>query len=333
MEIEYDYSAEEADAVQALIAATRAGADDSGARASAKAPPKRSSAKAAQKASLSPMGASSKSPKTRWRILPSGQKLLEAVYAQTPLPSSETRDALATQLGATPRQVQVWFQNKRQRSLAHTKRGDDETSAPSSYSEEVDMTPSTAQAFGFPGHGGRASDAYDAAAAAIRDYAAQNAAAHLSNEQQPQPPCAESSAFAPPPATAPPLASSHQSTPPDSPPPTANNLTVSGTPPSTHFTMSAQGNNQQPIIRRNDSLADLAEVAECVESMEQLAGGLQRVGSLKDLANDLAASGNLVRVASIRELVNVASLKDLVAVQQATAPHMVQQATATCSTA
>lgn len=54
---------------------------------------------------------------SRWQIRPgsSAQTLLEKVYSMDPFPSMETRRELAKQLHVTPRQVQVWFQNKRQR--------------------------------------------------------------------------------------------------------------------------------------------------------------------------------------------------------------------------
>ena len=39
---------------------------------------------------------------------------------EDPLPSFEKRQALAHQLGMTPRSVQIWFQNRRQRLLKPT---------------------------------------------------------------------------------------------------------------------------------------------------------------------------------------------------------------------
>jgi len=77
-------------------------------------------------------------------------------------------------------------------------------------------------------------------------------------------------------------------------------------------------------MRRNgtvDSLADLAEVAECVESFENLAGGLQRVGSLKDLASSIAGmSGNgISRASSLKDLASLShngSVADLASVSR-----------------
>lgn len=47
---------------------------------------------------------------------------LEQVYRTNPIPSRETREALARDLGVSERQVQVWLQNKRQRSKARMMR-------------------------------------------------------------------------------------------------------------------------------------------------------------------------------------------------------------------
>jgi len=45
-------------------------------------------------------------------------ELLKEVYERDPTPSGDTRNALATVMGVTPRKVQVWFQNRRQRQKA-----------------------------------------------------------------------------------------------------------------------------------------------------------------------------------------------------------------------
>jgi len=58
---------------------------------------------------------STKAP--RWNITKLALHKLELVFLSEKFPSVETREALAAQLAVTPRQVQVWFQNKRQRSL------------------------------------------------------------------------------------------------------------------------------------------------------------------------------------------------------------------------
>ena len=54
---------------------------------------------------------------TRWNIPPHALQLLEKVFQEDKFPSVETRRTLAGDLKVTPRQVQVWFQNKRQRSV------------------------------------------------------------------------------------------------------------------------------------------------------------------------------------------------------------------------
>jgi len=55
--------------------------------------------------------------KSRWQIRPGSKALavLEQVYRLDPFPGMEARRELARQLNVTVRQVQVWFQNKRQR--------------------------------------------------------------------------------------------------------------------------------------------------------------------------------------------------------------------------
>ncbi|KAI7827377.1 homeobox domain-containing protein, partial [Kickxella alabastrina] len=39
--------------------------------------------------------------------------LLEGTFKSTPKPSSELRKSLASTLGMTAREVQIWFQNRR----------------------------------------------------------------------------------------------------------------------------------------------------------------------------------------------------------------------------
>lgn len=69
--------------------------------------------------SLAPPGDPSRKRKgktTRWNIPKHALQTLEQIFLQDKFPSVETRKTLATDLKVTPRQVQVWFQNKRQRS-------------------------------------------------------------------------------------------------------------------------------------------------------------------------------------------------------------------------
>ena len=54
---------------------------------------------------------------TRWNIPQEALSVLEEMYWKDKFPSVETRKALAEDLKVTPRQVQVWFQNKRQRAI------------------------------------------------------------------------------------------------------------------------------------------------------------------------------------------------------------------------
>jgi len=58
---------------------------------------------------------------TRWKIPPTALQMLEQVFKVDKFPSVETRKNLATNLKVTPRQVQVWFQNKRQRAVVPAK--------------------------------------------------------------------------------------------------------------------------------------------------------------------------------------------------------------------
>ena len=54
--------------------------------------------------------------RNRWTITAAHKARLEVAYASTPFPSREMRDELGDELGVTGRQVQVWFQNRRQLS-------------------------------------------------------------------------------------------------------------------------------------------------------------------------------------------------------------------------
>eukprot|EP00308_Calcidiscus_leptoporus_P016567 CAMPEP_0119380298 /NCGR_PEP_ID=MMETSP1334-20130426/56303_1 /TAXON_ID=127549 /ORGANISM="Calcidiscus leptoporus, Strain RCC1130" /LENGTH=394 /DNA_ID=CAMNT_0007400065 /DNA_START=33 /DNA_END=1217 /DNA_ORIENTATION=+ len=65
-------------------------------------------------AAISPsLLAQNKTP--RWQVAPQQHDLLEQTYAITRFPSADTRKQLATMVKATSLQVQVWFQNRRQR--------------------------------------------------------------------------------------------------------------------------------------------------------------------------------------------------------------------------
>ena len=55
---------------------------------------------------------------TRWNIPPHALQLLEKVFQENKFPSVETRRTIAADLKVKPRQVQTWFQNKRQRLQA-----------------------------------------------------------------------------------------------------------------------------------------------------------------------------------------------------------------------
>lgn len=53
--------------------------------------------------------------RTRWRVSPQESKVLECVFKLTPRPNKATIQQLALALNVKQRQVQVWFQNRRQR--------------------------------------------------------------------------------------------------------------------------------------------------------------------------------------------------------------------------
>ena len=63
-----------------------------------------------------------KGKSTRWKIPATALQMLEQVFTVDKFPSVETRKQLALNLKVTPRQVQVWFQNKRQRRAGKAKR-------------------------------------------------------------------------------------------------------------------------------------------------------------------------------------------------------------------
>ena len=51
----------------------------------------------------------------RWVLTDEQRTRMEAVYAKQRFPSMSLREELARDMGVTLRQVQVWFQNRRQR--------------------------------------------------------------------------------------------------------------------------------------------------------------------------------------------------------------------------
>ncbi|KAL3905537.1 MAG: hypothetical protein SGPRY_010876, partial [Prymnesium sp.] len=55
---------------------------------------------------------------SRFRLPKECKAVFEHIYSVEKTPDSATRAALAAQFNVTPRQVQVWFQNKRQPSAA-----------------------------------------------------------------------------------------------------------------------------------------------------------------------------------------------------------------------
>lgn len=60
-------------------------------------------------------GPSETSSRSRWRVSTQEATMLESVFIQSPQPTKNTIHSVATMLNVKPRQVQVWFQNRRQR--------------------------------------------------------------------------------------------------------------------------------------------------------------------------------------------------------------------------
>ena len=58
---------------------------------------------------------------TRWNVGPEDVMLLEKVFEVEKCPGRTVRAELAARLRVSPRQIQVWFQNKRQRTRAGAK--------------------------------------------------------------------------------------------------------------------------------------------------------------------------------------------------------------------
>ena len=87
-----------------------------------------------------------KGKSTRWKIPAQALGMLEQVFLVDKFPSVETRKQLAANLKVTPRQVQVWFQNKRQRAIH-----------PKSPEPEGALGPSVEEGRAAMGHGGHGS--------------------------------------------------------------------------------------------------------------------------------------------------------------------------------
>ena len=65
---------------------------------------------------MSSAKAQAQSSAKRMQLSRDQKALLETVYAMEKLPDAALRERLGNHLGLTARQVQVWFQNRRQRS-------------------------------------------------------------------------------------------------------------------------------------------------------------------------------------------------------------------------
>ncbi len=57
--------------------------------------------------------------KPRWSLSEEGRMKMEEVYAMNKFPPTAVRERLAREVGGTMRQIQVWFQNRRQRDQSH----------------------------------------------------------------------------------------------------------------------------------------------------------------------------------------------------------------------
>jgi len=70
----------------------------------------------------------------RWAPSESDKTMLEKSYGVDPFPSAAVRSELASELSIAPRQVQVWFQNRRQKERAKNNTKDASPSSPDSSS-------------------------------------------------------------------------------------------------------------------------------------------------------------------------------------------------------
>ena len=78
-----------------------------------------------------------KGKSTRWNIPKHALQALEEVFKSDKFPTVETRKNLSADLRVTPRQVQVWFQNKRQRAVKPAARLEASMSEPNFLSTSV----------------------------------------------------------------------------------------------------------------------------------------------------------------------------------------------------
>lgn len=64
----------------------------------------------------------------RWQISSEDKAFLEQEYERDRFPSPESKKRLSDALGVEPKKIQVWFQNRRQRSEPKVSTGGDDTS-------------------------------------------------------------------------------------------------------------------------------------------------------------------------------------------------------------
>ena len=105
--------------------------------------------------------------RTRWTINQSSLQTLEAIFQHEQFPSQQLRTQLGAHLGVSPRQVQVWFQNRRQRER---KEGAATAAAAAGYIDPAAL-PAAPAAASAPEYRGLAAPALAAAAAASSAFA------------------------------------------------------------------------------------------------------------------------------------------------------------------
>ena len=83
--------------------------------------------------------APAKSRRTRWTPSEEAKSLLETIFSADSFPTFAVRSQLAEQLGVDTRQIQIWFQNRRQRERQRTEgKGSDEGSRPASQADDCE---------------------------------------------------------------------------------------------------------------------------------------------------------------------------------------------------